>query len=323
MAHPAEWMSKGSFGLMVHYLILPDPLIPDGNTPEEKTENFNKIARGFDAELFLRQFSKTGADWLIFALGQNTGYYISPNEFLDRELPGRTSERDIALILAERLKRAGKRFIAYLPSEVGYKWENMEEIREVFKWKYGDADQVLFQERYLEFLRAYALKFGDLLDGWFFDGCYECDYNPLIKYDWSSWIAAAKAGNPRAIVTFSNAAFPLGNKELVITKLEDYLAGEVHYLHNGKIKFGNDKDTTYTPDSRFVRGVQWHALLPLDSTFTWGAPYSYDDRTLFNWVKECKAAGGAVTLNIPISKDGRMSDKSIEQVARLHASLRA
>jgi len=320
MGHAAEWMGKGTFGLMTHYLIT-----PQGNTAEEKTKDFNKTIWGFDLEKYCDQFSRTGADWLIFTIGQNTGYYASPNEYLDRELPGRTSERDLVLTLAERVKCAGKRFIAYLPAEVGMEFENMPELKNVFKWKPGD--QAEFQKRYQEFVRAYAKKFSHLLDGWWFDGCYEYAANLGIKFDWHSWIETAKAGNPDAIVAFNDGAFCIGNTEAV-TPLADYLAGEVHYLENGKIKLRNItidipgmKEGLYMPSEQYVKGVQWHALLPFDSTFIGGQPLSYDDKTLFEFVRDCRKVGGAVTINIPVSDDGRMLDKSVAQLQRLCQNL--
>lgn len=227
--------------------------------------------------------------------------------------------------LAERVKCAGKRFITYLPAEVGMENENMAELKKVFRWKPGDQAQ--FQARYQEFVRAYAKKFSRLLDGWWFDGCYEYAANLGIKFDWHSWIEAAKSGNPDAVVAFNDGSFAIGNTN-PLTELEDYLAGEIHYLENGKIKLRNItidipgmKEGLYMPDSQFVKGVQWHALLPLDSTFLGGPPFSYDDKTLFEFVRECRKVGGGVTINIPVSDNGRMLDISVAQLARLYQNL--
>ena len=129
-----------------------------------------------------------------------------------------------------------------------------------------------------EFVRAYAVKLGALLDGWWFDGCYEWEPFHNSLYDWPAWFAAARAGNPEAIVAFNDGAFCIG-KLKPVTPLEDYHAGEVHMLRDGKIKLGHDHDSPlYMPSSRFIDGVQWHALLPVDSTFEGGEPYHYSDQ---------------------------------------------
>ena len=46
----------------------------------------------FDLDLFLSHSHKTQADWLIFTIAQNSGYYASHNQTRDRLLgPGHTS----------------------------------------------------------------------------------------------------------------------------------------------------------------------------------------------------------------------------------------
>jgi hypothetical protein len=305
--HRAEWLHRGSFGLMVHYLIT-----PAGDTDAAKTAELNRIVDGFGLEAFIDQFASMGADWLIFTIGQNTGYYCSPNAFLDAAAPGHTSRRDLILEIAGRLQGLGKRLITYLPAEV---CAQSEAIHAAFAW--NPEDQSVFQQRYRQFIRDYALKFGGLVHGWWFDGCYEWPVFHNSLYDWPAWIAAARAGNPEAIVAFNDGAFCIGKLQPV-TPLEDYHAGEVHMLQDGKIKLGHEDDSPlYLPDARFIEGVQWHALLPVDSTFEGGAPYHYSDEVLFGWVENCRRVGGAVTLNLPISDEGLLPPDSLAQMRRL------
>jgi len=297
---------------MVHYLIG-----PPGETETEKSAAFSRTVSGFDLDAFVAQFASTGADWLIFTIGQNTGYYCSPNRFLDNALPGRTSDRDLLLELAVRVKALGKRVIAYLPSEV---YAQSEAVHGAFAW--DPADQSEFQRRYCEFIRQYALKFGPLVDGWWFDGCYDWPHFNNNLYDWPRWFAAARAGNPDAIVAFNDGSFCI-NKVKPVTPLEDYLSGEVHMLVDGKIKLGHDADSPlYLPDAQYLEGVQWHALVPVDSTFEGGAPYHYSDEELIGFVKACKSVRGAVTLNLPIGWDGRIPEASLARMQRLGAALR-
>ena len=323
--HIADWLSAGSYGVMTHYLIT-----PQGGSDAERTAEFNRIVDAFDLDTFLAQFMRSRADWLLFTIGQNTGYYCSPNGFLDTALPGRTSRRDLILELASRLKALGKRFIVYLPAEVA---GQEEPVRSAFVW--DPYDQSGFVERYLSFVRDYSLKLGKLHDGWWFDGCYDT----VVRnkwWDWSAWLAAAKAGNPDAIVAFNDGAFCVGRYHPV-TPLQDYHAGEVHLLEDGKIRVdfvhegtrvlpdgrlrfpGQTQAALYMPESRYIDGVQWHALLPVDSTFHPLIPaQSYPDDVLFRWVLDCKAVGGAVTLNVPIdTANGRIPEKTAQQLQRL------
>ncbi|OIP01199.1 MAG: hypothetical protein COZ06_14190 [Armatimonadetes bacterium CG_4_10_14_3_um_filter_66_18] len=310
-AHRTDWMAEGSFGLMVHYLVS-----PPGESHAERAPALNGIVNGFDVDGFVEQLASTGADWLIFTLGQNTGYYNSPNKWLDARLPGHTPDRDLVLEIAVRLHALGKRFIAYLPAETA---AQRQAIHEVFAW--NPRDQHEFQRRYREFLRAYSLKFGRLCDGWWFDGCYEWDVFHNSLYEWPEWIAAAKAGNPDALVAFNDGSFCI-NKVKPVTPLEDYHAGEVHLLVGGKIQLGHDANSPlYLPDARFIDGVQWHALVPVDSTFEGGEPHHYADEELLGFLKACKSVGGAVTLNLPVSMGGVIPEESVEQMRRLGQAL--
>jgi len=305
--HRAAWLARGSYGIMVHYL-----MAPPGDTSEERSAESERIVNGFDLDGFIEQFVSTRADWLIFTIGQNTGYYSGPNAFLDEACPGHTSRRDLVLEIAAGVHGLGKRFIAYLPAEV---CAQSEEIHQAFAW--NPADQSESQRRYQRFIHAYAGKLGTLLDGWWFDGCHTWDVFHSSLYDWPAWIAAARAGSPNAIITFNDGAFCINNVKPV-TPLEDYHAGEVHQLVNGKIKLGHEPDSPlYLPDSQFIDGVQWHALVPVDSTFEGGAPYHYTDQELLGFIKACKSVNGAVTLNLPIGLDGKVPDQSIEQMQRL------
>ena len=315
--HRSEWMSQGSFGLMVHYLIS-----PAGSAPAEKTADFNRTVDGFDVPAFVRQFRATGAEWLIFTIGQNTRYYCSPNRFLDAKKPGHTSRRDLVLEIARGVKASGARFIAYLPAEVAAPVE----LHDAFGWRKDDPTQAAFQPNYKEFIRAYSLQYGKDCDGWWFDGCYEWPVFPNRNLDFAGYIAAARAGNPEAITAFNDGAFCVG-KVKPATLLEDYHAGEIHTLVKGKIALGwwKNNPKPYLPEGRFIEGVQWHGLLPVDSTFCGPElpDQHYDDPTLINLLKAVKAVGGALTFNLPISRTGQVPEASIAQMQRLGRAIGA
>ena len=211
-----DWMPRGSFGVMVHWLA-PGPARENG----EYIHDLNQAVDGFDVERFVQDFRGTGADWLIFTIGQNTSYYASPNAVLDRLAgPGHCSKRDLVLEIAQRLHKIGKRFIAYLPSEVNAP----QDLHAPFAW--NPKDQSEFQRRYTQFIREYSVRLGKNLDGWWFDGCYTWDVFPNRTYNWPLWFDAARAGNPDAAVAFNDGSFCIGITKPV-TPLQDYLSGEV------------------------------------------------------------------------------------------------
>ena len=93
-------MAQGTYGVMTHYL--PQP---SGAGQAEQTADLNRLADLFDIDHFVRQFQETGADWLIFTLGQQSGYLCSANPVFDATTPGHTPRRDVALEVARSTAR--------------------------------------------------------------------------------------------------------------------------------------------------------------------------------------------------------------------------
>jgi hypothetical protein len=321
----AAWMAHGSFGVMTHYLVK-----PAGDTPAEKTADLNRTVDAFDVATYVRQIKATGADWVIFTLGQTTGYLCSPNSYLDAKASGMTPRRDIVKEISARLHAAGKRLILYIPSE-----QNAEPaIRTALA-----AGTPGFAERYFEFLKTYSLKFGKLCDGWWFDSC-----GPHPDSYWQEWMSALRAGNPNAVVAFSGAEFCCGGPIEPICKLEDFHAGEIHLLEegrirrdflppggdnvvvDGKLRLRGQEARTYLPDGPLIEGVQWHGLLPIDLTFNPAVPNQfchYTDKQLFAFVRAIKSVGGALTINVPIDvTNGHIPTDSHAQLVRLGQWLR-
>jgi hypothetical protein len=317
----AAWMAQGTYGMMTHYL-----LQPKGNTPDEKTADLNRIVDQFDTDYFIRQFQKTGADWLIFTLGQTTGYLCSPNPAVDAKNPGHTPRRDVALEIAQRLKPLGKRLILYFPS--------VEDADPCVKQALAFGTEG-YADRCFEFLRQYSVKFGTLHHGWWFDAC-----SPHPDDYWNKWLTAVRAGNPEAVVAFSGAEFCCGGPINPVCKLADYHAGEIHLLENGairrdflppggdivvvpdgKLRKRGQEARFYVPDAPLIDGIQWHGLLPIDLTFNPAVPNQfchYTDKELFEFVRKIKAVGGAITINVPIDvENGHIPEDTHWQLVRL------
>ncbi|MBO0935612.1 alpha-L-fucosidase [Fibrella sp. HMF5335] len=225
----AYWM-KGKYGLMVHWLA-PGP-------PPQKgvhVNDLNKATTKFDVDGFMADFDKTGADWLIFTIGQNTGFYASPNVVIDSLAgSGHTPRRDLVLDIAKAVKKRGKQFIAYLPCEV----RANKAMHQGFGWNtQSGTDQAEFQKKYLKAIREWAIRFGPNLDGWWFDGCYTWDAFPNKYMKWEDWYAASRAGNKNAVITFNDGSF-CSNSTKPIVASQDYLSGEVEVLIDGKIRLG-------------------------------------------------------------------------------------
>lgn len=312
-----EWMT-GKYGLMVQW-IAPGPAPEKG----QRVYDLDQAVDAFSLNSFLADFDKTGASWLIFTVGQNTGFYASPNSALDGWAgPGHCSRRDLVKELAREIHARGKRFIAYLPSEV----KAPTQLHEAFQW--NPQDQGEFQRRYAAFIREYSERWGKDLDGWWLDGSRPGDDFPSRAYDWPLWLVAARAGNPAAAVAFNDGSFSMGITQPA-TVLQDYLSGEVEMLRDGQIRLGRKLDSPlHLPESRFVgqTACQWHALVPIDCAWFHVKvgpmdPPRYSDLELFSFVRNCLEKGGAVTLNAGIYQEGRLGAETAAQLSRLSRCL--
>jgi hypothetical protein len=275
------------------------------------------------------QTVETRADWLIITLAQGTGYLSSKNEFIDNLQMGITPNRDLFTKIGRGIQQRGKRMIVYLPGA-------HTSADPTVKALLGRGSEG-YAERHNEFIRQYSLKLGRLIDGWWFDSC-----GPQDNAAWLKEMDACRTGNPDSVVAFSGAEFcASGGQIKPRCPVEDYHAGEIHLLEDGKIrtdfvwppgegiivtadgklrKRGQDPGY-YMPDSQFIDNVQWHCLLPIDLTFNPAVPNQYchySDKELFQFVDDVKSVGGAITINVPIDrKNGHIPVDTHSQLVRL------
>lgn len=345
-----DWM-KGKYGLMVHWLA-PAFLKPESGEPYsplpkegEYKWDLNDAVNSFDLDLFMSEFDKTGAEWLIFTIGQNTGTYASPNSVIDSLAgQGHTPQRDLVFEIAKAIDQRGKRFIAYLPCEI----KANETLQEGFGWNtQAGTDQAKFQENYLKVVREWSERFGEYLDGWWFDGCY---YNrePFVNkhMKWDQWYKAACAGNENAVVTFNDGSF-LSGYTRPIKPEHDYTSGEALVLINSKIRIDSkDNEALFMPEQAYVDGINclYHVLLPIDGYWMhsrkkfpdWAnVPFDFDpskskgmpdpiysNDELRKFVKEFTKVGGAVTLNVNITQEGYLGSNTVKQLQKLRETLK-
>ena len=117
-----------------------------------------------------------------------------------------------------------------------------------------------------------------------------------------------KRGNPKAIVTFNP-----GVSLIRWTQAEDYTAGEL-----------NDPFGTL-PESRWVKGSQWHALTYLGGNWSQRDVRHPTDKWVA-WVQAVVAKGGVVTLDMGPNWDqqaGPIGSLDRAQLAQLKAICQA
>jgi hypothetical protein len=77
----AAWMQEAQWGVMTHYLADWQAQV-HGLTMS--VDQWNKLVDGLDAEGMAKQLQSVGARYYQISIGQNSGYYLSPNAAYDK-----------------------------------------------------------------------------------------------------------------------------------------------------------------------------------------------------------------------------------------------
>ncbi|MCL5408579.1 MAG: alpha-L-fucosidase [Candidatus Omnitrophica bacterium] len=313
MEHKADWMYEKKWGIMVCYLA---DYAGNSSPMESYEEQWNKRINQFNVRNFVKQLSEIKCGWLIFTMGQNSGYYCSPNqtydEIVERKI-SRLSKRDLIKDLAEELNSKDIKLICYLPSHAPVlDTYAVEKLKCTPSWdgsmwglKKGqykipeEIDERLteFQKNWQAIIREWSNRWGKLVSGWWFDGCYYADkmYNHPDAPNFKSFAESAKSGNKDSIVAFNpGVKIPV----ISFTEYEDYTAGEISHALPVFYR--------WLPLSRFIKNVQFHILTFLGDD--WGrGNVRFSKELITGYTKHINSFGGAITYDIlPPDENGNI-----------------
>ena len=284
----AAWLREARYGLMVHFL-------PEG--PE-----WEKAVNEFDVAAFADDAKTAGAKYVLFTLGQNSGYYCSPNATYER-LAGyreheRCSRRDLPLELADALSRHGIRLMLYLPSRSPQQDRKaMAGLSDVGEWEPAPQE---FTRKWSEVIREWSLRYGKRVSGWWFDGAYNTGgWDDLSRpQSWTTWAAAARAGNPDAALAFNPGLnWRRGQPRVRETIAFRRLSGEQDYTAGEQENWGATPKQDPCPD-----GVQWHGFSYLGSNWGQTDGPKLSDEEMAAYVKKVNAEGGALTIDVGLNR---------------------
>src|SRR5215475_13635860 len=221
--HRADWMRDAKWGVMNHYLSDWQARV---NHLTMNVEQWNKMIDGFDVEALAKQLASVGAPYYQISIGQNSGYYLSPNkayEEITGAAPGKCSRRDLVADLGEALSKRGIRLMVYLPSGAPGQDKAADAALE---WRNGPYPNAEFQRKWERIILEWSVRWGKKVSGWWFDGCYfpNSMYRSQDAPNFASFAAAARAGNPDAVVAFNPGVV---YRMLSLTPYEDFTAGEI------------------------------------------------------------------------------------------------
>lgn len=316
MNHRTTWFKNAKWGVFTHYMA-------DTVLPEATVEAWNETVTAFDVQGLADQLKAVGAGYYVITLGQNSGFYCSPNAAYDKYVgvtPSKCSARDLVADLADALHARGIALMVYLPSGAP---DRDPEAMKALEWQNGkhpmwdkspvapgdeDSRLVNFQKKWEDVIREWSTRWGTKVSGWWFDGCYFPDamYRFPDAPNFESFAAAARAGNPNSIVAFNPG---VRDPILPMTPVEDYTAGEI-----------NDADKVKCP-GRWVDGVQFHMLSFLGPAWAQSPPRYTDDQAA-KITTGIIRKGGVVTWDVPIEATGKIAQPFINQLTAIGAAVR-
>ncbi len=300
-----DWLAQAKFGVMTHYLADWQARAAGG---EMSVDRWNAMVDAFDAAGLAEQLHSVGAGYLIFTVGQNSGYFAAPNATYDevvRRSPSRCARRDLIGDLASELQRRHIRLIVYLPAGAP---AGDRQARTALGWQDGGQRNAEFQIHWEQVIAEWSRRWGDAVAGWWFDGCYwpNAMYRDPLPPNFGSFAAAARAGNPDSIVAFNPGVV---DRTLSVTPFEDYTAGEINDLETSLLR---------RVEKGRVDGARVHKLSYLGRT--WGtAPPRYADlaAVAIPWTGRVVAAGGAVTWDAPVDRRGLIPEEFVAQLQEI------
>jgi hypothetical protein len=167
---------------------------------------WNAAVNSFNVPAFAKQVANTGATNILLMLGQNTGYYCSPNSVYEQYAgvaPGtRCSTRDLPMEIADALAAEGIGMYLYLPEDVG--WGDTKAAGNFGLTSLAVGNWVVdanFTPKWNAVIKTWAERYGSKVKGWFFDG-YEARWGVTAAMA-NSYSATCKSVNPCAVVTFN------------------------------------------------------------------------------------------------------------------------
>jgi hypothetical protein len=293
-----EWFKAAGVDVMLHFL--KTSFARDGGS-----EEYNEVVNNFDVELFAENCREAGANFVMFALGQNDGYYCSPNHAYDSIVsiaPGTLcSTRDLPANLFKALDKRGIKMMFYLPGNPPI---NNELVSQTIKYTFKkDSPTSQFTQNCWEaVIREWSLRYGKNLSGWWFDGMYrggiiETCSDMSLPHNISTHTLAAKAGNHNSIVTYNYGVNTIQSN----SPYDDFSAGE-----EGQI--------VQVPQSRWVvDGVQWFLFTYLGEW--WGKTgMRFTTPELVQWAEKVFEKDGVICFDIHADKSGAIDPDHIRQV---------
>jgi F5/8 type C domain/Alpha-L-fucosidase len=306
-----EWFSRSKYGINIAFF---PEAYPQLKMKDLSDGTWDKMVSNFDVSKFAKDVAATGAKYLIFSVGQTSGYYTSPSSVFmkvtNTKLGEYSPRRDLVKDVAIKLKSYNIPVIVYLAAE-GPR-SAPPKITNTFPAKNdrADADN---RATLNAMVKEWSLRWKKNVAGWWLDGCYPwvtgLNNTPEGEKNVGILIDSTKVGNKNAISTCNPS---IGIFKATTIK-QDYMAGEEAYFHR-------------YPRNRFIlyngKKIQWHVMSFLGEDWSGSGSSRYSKRYLAEYITGVNQHGGVVTIDMAVSPNGRIVKNQLKQMSEVKEMIR-
>ena len=285
-----EWLTKCGYGLMFHWTS--QNVNPDGsNKPYEQAVN------DFDVRKFADMVEETGAGYVIFTIGHAQQYCPAPIKSWEKCFPGKTTQRDLIEEMANTLNAKGIRLICYMNS--------------YGTAKFGKVDNLEFYKTFTDILKEFGERYKEKVAGYWFDCWYQI-FEGFPDVPFEDFFKVCKTGNKDRIICLNSWIYPS------VSPWQEYWAGEVA------------SPVTLPVNGHMVDGpvndLRYQALLIMEPYWVQQRPTHPDPRftasELSQYIRDCMANGGAVTINMGIFQNGTVGEKALDVMKQVRKNVK-
>jgi len=305
-----DWMKDLKWGIFTHYLYHEQNKAGSATNMGKGCTDWNECVNEFDTEVLAEQVASTGASYLFFTVMQGTRFMCAPNKTFDDITgckPGEAcSERDLIADLIVSLKKRNIALFLYYTGDGPHFDEKCGPAMGFVEPRKNVSDE--FIRNWAAVAEEYSLRYGKDVHGWWVDGCYT--YFDYTDDKLALYVPALRAGNPDSLLSFNGG---VENRVFKYSVHDDFTCGEMNMLYD-------------IPDSRFIDGAQWFTLAPLGIPVgnsiwnSWCKPgCKYTSEYLNDYVTKVNAAGGVVTIDVGLYRDGHIDPAQIETLREMDA----
>jgi hypothetical protein len=285
-----DWLPKAGYGLMFHWTS--QSIGKDGTH-----KPYAQAVDDFPLDRFVDMVAAAGAGYVLFTVGHAEPYCPAPLKTWEKYHPGKTTRRDLVGEMAESLNAKGIKLMCYFPAHV--------------IGKYPHASSKEFTQSMTDVMNEFGQRYREKVAGYWFDGCYQC-FEKYPDFLFRDLFKVCKTGNPNRIIALNSWIYPN------VSEWQEYWAGETASPVKLPVNGTNERG----PGA----GLRYQALLIME-------PYWVQEKVempkprftaqeLADYIGQCMANGGAVTINLGIYQDGSVDPKALDILKDVHKLVR-